>query len=81
MPLAIPEESAPWLKTQPAWSDGESKFAEAAQSGDLGYTWGSYAVSANGPAAAERGHYVRAWSRDAQGRWIVVLDVLQKKGK
>jgi hypothetical protein len=77
MPLTRKDASLAWLKQQPAWSSGETRFAEVAQSADLGYTWGAYAVPKAGAGATESGHYVRAWSRDATGRWHLVLDVLQ----
>lgn len=77
MPLTEKDTSLAWLDKQPAWSAGETKFGEASMSGDVGYTWGSYALQTPGEAAPERGHYVRAWSRDAAGRWVLVLDVLQ----
>jgi ketosteroid isomerase-like protein len=62
--------------TQPPYSAIDSRFAEAARAGDLGYTWGSYVV---GPAAKprERGFYIRIWQRERNGQWNVVLDALQ----
>ena len=48
--------------------------AEAARSGDLGYSYGTYQVSGARP---ERGAYVRVWTRDAAGKWFVVADVTQ----
>jgi hypothetical protein len=79
MPLSEKDKSLAWLKEQPAWSAGETKFGEASQSGDLGYTWGSYTVPKSGGGEPESGHYVRTWSRDSAGRWVLVLDVLQPK--
>lgn len=38
--------------------------------GDLGYSYGRYALG-----AAERGHYLRVWRRGADGAWRLVLDV------
>ena len=46
--------------------------AESAASGDVGYTFGTYETPGD-PAA--RGSYIRVWSRDAAGRWLVVVDV------
>jgi hypothetical protein len=80
MPLAEKNASLAWLKSQPAWSAGETKFAEAARSGDLGHTWGSYSMPKPGSDTVESGHYVRAWVRDGSGRWRMTLDVLQPKG-
>jgi ketosteroid isomerase-like protein len=58
-----------WLRTQEPMTGAESLYAEAAQSADLGYTWGSY----------DSGHYVRVWVREASGAWRVALDVTQPK--
>jgi ketosteroid isomerase-like protein len=65
-----------WLATQRPYSAVDGRFAESARSGDLGYTWGSYAV---GPAQkpTQSGYYVRVWQRERNGQWNVVLDVLQ----
>jgi ketosteroid isomerase-like protein len=65
-----------WLATQKPYSTIDSRFSEAARSGDLGYTWGSYTI---GPAQkpAQRGFYVRVWQRERNGQWNVVMDVHQ----
>jgi hypothetical protein len=54
---------------------GSSPSAEAAASGDVGYTWGSYATAPIAGAAAERGHYVRYWGRDDRGEWRLGVDI------
>lgn len=79
MPIVGREAIAAWSLTQPVWSAGETRFAEVAESGDLGYTLGSFAQPAVGEKAAVTGYYLRIWSRDAQGRWHVVVDVTQAK--
>jgi ketosteroid isomerase-like protein len=56
-----------WLGTQAAAPAAEHRFAEAAGSGDLGYTWGRHGM----------GYYVRVWTRLADGSWKVALDVVQ----
>jgi ketosteroid isomerase-like protein len=71
MPLLGDDAIVAWLRSQPAYTEGDVRYAEAARSGDLGYTWGHYALP------AEKGFYVRAWSRDGDGAWKVALDVLQ----
>ena len=43
---------------------------DVARSGDLGYTYGSYA------AGEEKGHYARVWVRDDAGAWKVGIDVV-----
>jgi ketosteroid isomerase-like protein len=79
MPIVGRNAVIAWGKTQPPWTSGESRFAEVAQSGDLGYTRGAYSQPSTGGAAAQTGYYLRVWSRDAHGRWHVVLDVTQPK--
>ena len=66
-----------WLGTLPSLSAGETRYAEAARSGDLGYTWGSYAAPGIGGDPAQKGFYTRVWTRGRDGVWKVVLDVLQ----
>ena len=78
-----------YLATQPRYDQIDSRFAESAQSGDLGYTWGTWnrrLPPARGGRAGttpgtskerfESGIYTRVWVRDRSGQWKVVLDVL-----
>ena len=76
MPVVGDRPALRWLATQPAYSSIDSRFAEAARSGDLGYTWGSYTV---GPPQkpSQRGFYIRIWQRERNGQWNVALDALQ----
>ena len=76
MPVAGNRAALQWLATQPVYTAIDSRFSEAARSGDLGYTWGSYLV---GPAQkpTQKGFYVRVWQRERNGQWNVVMDVLQ----
>ena len=67
MPRVGEDEIVRWLAMQPAAPAAEHRFAEAARSGDLGYTWGRYGM----------GYYIRVWTRGADSTWRVVLDVLQ----
>lgn len=48
--------------------------AQAAASGDLGWTLGRYAPKSG---AGESGYYVRVWKRNAQGRWTIAADITQ----
>ena len=51
-------------------------YVAAAESGDLGYTWGRYTLTvpmARGPLV-QMGTYVTVWRRQAGGGWKVVLD-------
>ncbi len=75
-PLLGQEEFVPFLAQNsfsPIW---EPKFAEMAQSGDLGYTYGSYELKdANAEnATVEKGYYARVWKRGGNNKWYVVLD-------
>lgn len=65
-----------WLATQPAFSAADSRYTEAARSGDLGYTWGTYAI---GPLKkpTQLGFYVRVWERERNGQWKIAMDILQ----
>ena len=76
LPLAGEQAISRWLGSQAAYSSADSRYAESARSGDLGYTWGTYTV---GPVRTptQRGHYVRVWVRERNGQWKVALDVVQ----
>jgi ketosteroid isomerase-like protein len=52
--------------------------AEAAQSGDLGWSWGTYESSATGPRGGTQltqGKYVSIWHRQADGSWKLALEL------
>ncbi|HNR07770.1 MAG TPA: hypothetical protein PKM27_10690 [Saprospiraceae bacterium] len=46
--------------------------AEVAQSGELGYTWGTWTL--NLPDTVFLGKYFTVWKKNARGEWKVVLD-------
>jgi len=71
LPLAGKKAVAAWLAGQGNRSD-EPRYADVAISGDLGYTYGSFAM--NG-AASIKGYYVRVWRRDVAGQWKIVVEV------
>ena len=67
-----------YLATQPRYTLSDSRYAESARSGDLGYTWGTYQLARRGAGAkVEEGFYARIWTRQRDGQWQVALDVLQ----
>ena len=66
---------ASWMSSHAAGMSASTGAADAARSGDLGYSYGTYDITG---AAAEHGAYVRVWQRDAAGRWLVVADVVQQ---
>jgi ketosteroid isomerase-like protein len=74
MPIVGEQAIVVWLAGQPRYAAGESKFADTSMAGDLGYTYGTYALEGN---QASHGFYVRVWSRGRDGVWRVALDVLQ----
>lgn len=66
--LALPGFGLSWQATK----------AEASASGDLGYTQGTYRLTANGPDGKpmeDRGKYVTVWKKEAGGSWKVVADI------
>jgi len=77
MPLIGESAGLAWLRTQPSYASGATRYAEVARLRDLGYTWGSYALPQSGAGPAARGFYTRVWVRSRDGSWRVALDVLQ----
>ena len=63
-----------WTAPNAASMTASTGAADAARSGDLGYSYGTYQLSGTKP---ESGAYVRVWTRDAAGKWFVVADVTQ----
>jgi ketosteroid isomerase-like protein len=55
------------------------EHAEAAMSGDVGWSWGSYESRtpdpSGGRAQITRGRYVSIWRRQVGGAWRVILDI------
>ena len=82
LPYMGTTEALAYLRTQPAYRGGGTRFAEVSTSRGFGYTWGRYAVPASAVSTAaaeqlEEGFYVRVWVRGRDGAWKVVLDVLR----
>jgi ketosteroid isomerase-like protein len=76
MPVVGERRILQWLASQPPFTSADSRYSEAARSGDLGYTWGTYTIKAT-RGAAQGGFYVRIWARERNGQWKLALDVLQ----
>ena len=76
LPIVGERNVTRWLASQPAYAAADSRYAEAARSGDVGYTWGTYAI---GPRQkpTQQGFYVRIWERERNGQWKIAMDVLQ----
>jgi ketosteroid isomerase-like protein len=50
-------------------------FSDIAQSGDLGFTYGSYEVGERDTdTARERGYFVRVWKLSSGLKWLIVFD-------
>jgi ketosteroid isomerase-like protein len=53
----------------------EPEFESVAQSGELGYTYGTYRVTDKlAKRLLEEGTYTTIWRKNAQGEWKAVLD-------
>jgi ketosteroid isomerase-like protein len=74
VPLVGRETIVPWLERNAPSMKATDTAAEAAASGDLGYTYGTFAIEQPTPST---GVYVRLWSRDALGTWWLMADVAQ----
>jgi ketosteroid isomerase-like protein len=65
------------LSTRKAILTWQPAMADISRSGDLGYTYGTYDLKASGSdQKPEHGNYVRVWQRQTNGRWKVVIDIL-----
>ncbi len=52
----------------------EPKFGTVAQSGELGYTYGIWALTLKQKDTTTYGTYISIWKKDANGNWKYVLD-------
>ena len=66
-----------WLGQHASGMTATASFAEASRAGDLGYTYGTCARAG---AGVDDGVYVRIWTRNGEGRWLVAADVVQRVG-
>lgn len=65
------------LMAKPGTIAWQTTKGDVSSSGDLGYTYGTYEFKAGGDEkGAENGNYMRIWKRQANGKWRVVLDLL-----
>ena len=83
LPLVGERAILAWLASQPRYTGGDSRYAEAARSGDLGYTWGTYhpCAGAGRRTPREEGFYARVWVRERNGQWKVALDILSRSSR
>jgi len=54
----------------------EPQEAEVAESGEMGYTWGTYTftVATDSGETQSRGKYLNVWKKDEDGEWKVLID-------
>jgi len=66
------------LLKEPVTLGFEPLNAAVSLAGDMGYVYGhsSLTVTEEGKATKRSGNYLRIWKKDAQGRWKIVLDLL-----
>jgi len=76
MPIVGDKRILQWLATQSAFTTADTRYTEAARSGDLGYSWGTYSTKGTRGTPAS-GFYVRVWTRERNGQWKLALDILQ----
>ena len=59
-----------------AW---EPQFGDVSDSGEMGYTWGTYTVSVineeTGSVDKSYGKYLNIWRKNDSGKWRVVVDM------
>jgi len=58
----------------------QPQFAEVANSGDMGWTWGQYQIVVDGEAA-NTGKYVNIWQKQPDGSWKVRVDIGNQRPK
>ena len=64
-----------YLAAQPRYTLGDTRYAESARSGDLGYTWSTYQLARRAAGASKK---AARWTRQKSGQWQVAIDVLQR---
>jgi ketosteroid isomerase-like protein len=75
MPAIGTDAIRTWMNANATVMSASTGSGDSAQSGDLGYSYGTYEVKS---PTAEHGAYVRVWQRDGSGKWLLVADVVQK---
>ena len=61
-----------WFVANPSAITAVTGAAEAARSGDFGYSYGTFTTK----ESPRKGSYIRLWSRTMEGQWLIVVDVL-----
>ena len=76
-PIVGIDSTRTYFSKNPYFSSWEPINDDAATSGDLGYTYGSYVVRqmSGNPGEDEMGYYLHGWKRDALNRWRIVAEI------
>ena len=74
IPIVGQDAIVKWLGEHATAGTATHTAADSAASGDFGYSYGTFEVTA---PAAQAGGYLRLWNRDADGNWLLVVDVAQ----
>lgn len=72
------QSAAEWMREHVKAMTAEPIKSETAASRDLGYTWGSFAMTSS-DGMDSKGYYVRVWTRLANGTWQLVADITDPK--
>jgi ketosteroid isomerase-like protein len=76
LPVVGREAVRKTLKDMTEFVTWETLKTDVADSGDLGYAYGTYAVTPKGSEKpSEQGNYARVWRRQGGGPWRVVFNV------
>lgn len=70
-PIVGREAAIAWLDAHAPAMSATTGSADASESGDLGYSYGTYIAAAGAQPAA----YLRVWQRTAAGTWLIVAEV------
>ena len=74
IPIVGQDAIVKWLAEHATAGTATHTAAESASSGDFGYSYGTFEVTA---PTAQAGGYVRLWNRDAHGNWLLMVDIAQ----
>jgi ketosteroid isomerase-like protein len=78
VPIVGIDSARKYFALNPYLSSWEAVNCDAASSGDLGYTYGSYVVKKipGQHGEEEKGYYLHGWKRDAADRWKLVAEII-----
>ena len=76
LPAVGREAARALLAQKPGGISWRPVKSDVSLSGDLGYTYGTYEFKSADGKSSEAGNYLRIWKRQTDGKWKVVLDLL-----